>query len=165
MQLERVPSIHKRVGCCSISVVEAMDYRRILITTFILSVLVGTFSACGAQLSGYKGDHDAIARAFNTRTSNVQVEGEGIVERILSDDLAGGKHQRFIVSLASGQTILISHNIDLAPRVEGLQEGEHIAFYGEYIWNSQGGIVHWTHHDPQGRHVGGWLKYKEQTYQ
>ena len=142
-----------------------MNHKPILITTFILSVLVWTVSACRVQPSGSKDDDSAIAGAFNTRTSNVQVESEGIVERILSDDLAGGKHQRFILRLASGQTILISHNIDLAPRVDGLQEGDRIAFYGEYIWNSQGGIVHWTHHDPEGRHVAGWLKYKGRTYQ
>jgi hypothetical protein len=142
-----------------------VNHKPILITTFILSVLVWTVSACRVQPSGSKDDDSAIAGAFNTRTSNVQVESEGIVERILSDDLAGGKHQRFILRLASGQTILISHNIDLAPRVDGLQEGDRIAFYGEYIWNSQGGIVHWTHHDPEGRHVAGWLKYKGRTYQ
>ncbi len=120
---------------------------------------------CGVQSSGGPGDDNAIARAFKEKKSNFQVEGQGTVERILADDLAGGKHQRFIVRLATGQTILISHNIDLAPRITGLQEGDRIAFYGEYIWNSQGGIVHWTHHDPQGKHVAGWLKYKGQTYQ
>ena len=142
-----------------------MPIKRILVTASIVFALLWTNSGCAVQYSGHGSDDSAIARAFNTRTSNVQVEGEGTVERILADDLAGGKHQRFIVRLASGQTILISHNIDIAPRVEGLQEGERVSFYGEYIWNSQGGIVHWTHHDPQGRHVAGWLKYKEQTYQ
>ena len=142
-----------------------MSCKRILITASVLFALVWTASACAVHPSADKGDDSAIARAFNTRTSNVQVEGEGIVERSLTDDLDGSRHQRFIVRLASGQTILIAHNIDLAPRVEGLQEGERISFYGEYVWNSQGGMVHWTHHDPQGRHVTGWLKYKDRTYQ
>jgi hypothetical protein len=139
--------------------------KRILITTSVLFALAWTASACAVPPSGERGDDSAIARAFNTRTSNVQVEGEGIVERSLADDLDGSRHQRFIVRLASGQTILIAHNIDLAPRVEGLQEGERISFYGEYVWNSQGGMVHWTHHDPLGRHVTGWLKYKDRIYQ
>src|SRR5690349_1773989 len=146
-----------------------MSVKRIFITTCLLFGVVWTAPACAFQSSGDNGsvstDDSAIARAFKEKKRNVQVEGEGVVERILADDLAGGKHQRFIVRLGSGQTILISHNIDLAPRVAGLLEGDRIAFYGEYIWNSQGGIVHWTHHDPQGRHVAGWLKYKGQTYQ
>ena len=146
-----------------------MSIKRIFITTFLLFGMVSTAPACAFPSSGVNDsastDDSAIARAFKEKKSNVQVEGEGVVERILADDLAGGRHQRFIVRLGSGQTILISHNIDLAPRVAGLLEGDRIAFYGEYIWNSQGGIVHWTHRDPQGRHVAGWLKYKGQTYQ
>lgn len=146
-----------------------MSVKQIFITTFLLLAVAWTTPACAFPSSGDNGsasrDDSAIARAFKEKKRNVQVEGEGVVERILADDLAGGRHQRFIVRLGSGQTLLIAHNIDLAPRVAGLQEGDRVAFYGEYIWNSQGGIVHWTHHDPQGRHVAGWLKHKGQTYQ
>ena len=135
----------------------------------IVLVLIWTAPGCAVQPSldkaGAASDDSEIGRAFKTRTSNVQVEGEGTVTRLLEDDLAGSRHQRFIVRLASGQTLLITHNIDLAPRVGSLQEGDTIRFYGEYVWNAQGGMVHWTHHDPQGKHVAGWLKHKGQTYQ
>ncbi len=145
-----------------------MGRKRIYISTIIL-FLIWTVSGCAGQSSRHieaaAGDDSAIGRAFKTRTSNVQVEGEGIVTRLLEDDLAGSRHQRFIVRLQSGQTLLIAHNIDLAPRVGTLQKGDTIRFYGEYVWNAQGGMVHWTHHDPEGRHVAGWLKYKGQTYQ
>ena len=146
-----------------------MSIKQIFITTFLLLGVAWTAPACAFSSSGDNGsastDDSTIARAFKEKQRNVQVEGDGVVERILADDLAGGRHQRFTVRLGSGQTLLIAHNIDLAPRVAGLQEGDRIAFYGEYIWNSQGGIVHWTHHDPQGKHITGWLKHKGQTYQ
>ncbi|WP_272975496.1 DUF3465 domain-containing protein, partial [Alcanivorax jadensis] len=77
----------------------------------------------------------------------------------------GSRHQKFILELASGQTILIAHNIDLAPRIPDLRDGESVSFYGEYEWNERGGVVHWTHHDPQGRHVDGWLKHDGKTFQ
>ena len=77
----------------------------------------------------------------------------------------GSQHQRFIVELSSGQTLLVAHNIDIAPRINSLQISDSIAFYGEYEWNSQGGIIHWTHHDPDGSHVGGWIKHNGKTYQ
>ena len=95
----------------------------------------------------------------------MQVRGSGIVIKVLPDDTNGSQHQRFIIKLASGQTVLIAHNIDLAPRLGGLAAGDRVEFYGEYEWNSQGGVVHWTHHDPAGRHIGGWLQYRGRQYQ
>ncbi len=108
---------------------------------------------------------DAIAQAYRNGTSGVEVVGAGVVERVLPDDSDGSAHQRFIVRLASGQTLLIAHNIDLAPRIVGLAAGDSVGFKGEYEWNSQGGVVHWTHRDPAGKHVAGWLKHGGRTYQ
>jgi hypothetical protein len=109
-------------------------------------------------------DDDSIGRAFASRASYIQVEGEGAVTRVLPDDLSGLRHQRFIVQLALGQTVLIAHNIDVAPRIDGLAVGDSVRFNGEYVWNEKGGVVHWTHHDPQGRHVAGWVIHNGKTY-
>ena len=107
---------------------------------------------------------DAIGRAFANRSSGIQVEGEGTVIRTLPDDVNGPRHQRFIVQLTSGQTLLITHNIDIAPRIDRLEVGDSVSFNGEYIWNAKGGVIHWTHHDPQGRHVAGWVIHNGKTY-
>jgi len=109
--------------------------------------------------------HEAVASAFRAQRSGVQVKGEGIVTKILRDDDDGSRHQRFILSLGSGQTLLVAHNIDLAPRLTGLKAGDTVAFNGVYEWNSKGGVIHWTHHDPRGQHEPGWLKYDGQTFQ
>ena len=106
-----------------------------------------------------------LARAFANRTSNIQVEGEGTVTRLLSDDLNGARHQRFILQLASGQTLLVTHNIDIAPRIDELELGDSVSFHGEYVWNEKGGLIHWTHHDPQDSSAGGWIKHNGKTYQ
>lgn len=94
-----------------------------------------------------------------------QVSGSGVVARILADDNDGSRHQRFILRTDSGRTLLIAHNIDLAPRIQSLREGDNVAFYGEYEPNDRGGVIHWTHRDPQGRHVGGWLEHKGRRYE
>ena len=84
---------------------------------------------------------------------------------ILPEDLDGSRHQRFIIDLKSKQTLLIAHNIDLAPRIDGLSLNDQIEFFGEYEWNDKGGVIHWTHHDPRKRHPAGWIKHDGRVYQ
>jgi len=108
---------------------------------------------------------DAIQAAFNDQQSGVQVQGEGVVSTVLADDNDGSRHQRFILKLRSGQTVLVAHNIDLAPRIAALASGDTVAFNGVYEWNAKGGVIHWTHHDPSGRHTAGWLRHAGKTYQ
>lgn len=110
-------------------------------------------------------DNAQIEQAYRQHRSNLQIEGEGTVVKLLSDDNRGSRHQRFIIRLASGQTLLVAHNVDLAPKLEGLKVGDNVAFAGEYEWSNKGGTLHWTHHDPAGRHVAGWLRYGDQVYQ
>lgn len=114
--------------------------------------------------TGYSASDDALEQAFQNRRRNFQVGGSGKVIKILPDDLKGSRHQRFILKLATGQTLLVAHNIDLAPRIDALSVGDQVAFYGEYEWNPKGGVMHWTHHDPQGRHEDGWLMHDGNIY-
>ena len=107
---------------------------------------------------------DALAAAIREGRGGVQVTGEGRVTRVLPDDDDGRSHQRFILELASGDTLLVAHNIDLAPRIATLRVGDVVGFRGEYEPNERGGVVHWTHHDPVGRHEDGWLRHDGRTY-
>ena len=86
---------------------------------------------------------------ISKRKSGSQVEGSGTVISILSDDNNGSRHQRFILRLDSGATLLIAHNIDVAPRIDSLRKGDVVDFYGVYEANSKGGLVHWTHRSPR----------------
>lgn len=124
-------------------------------------------ASAGTSVTGvdaaYHGAADKILDAFQAERSDMWIEGGGTVQRTLADDSEGSRHQRFIVRLANKHTILIAHNIDLAQRVP-LKAGDPISFYGEYEWNEQGGVVHWTHHDPGNRREGGWIRHKGTTY-
>jgi Protein of unknown function (DUF3465) len=115
-----------------------------------------------------QGGHRAeaqLASAFQNQQSDLQVGGSGTVIHILPDDTRGSQHQKFLLQLASGQKLLIAHNIDLAPRINALRKGDTVEFFGEYEWNNKGGVIHWTHHDPGGRHEDGWLRHKGVVYQ
>ena len=111
------------------------------------------------------GSVSQIDEAFSNRQSDLIVVEEGRVIKVLSDDTKGSQHQRFLVQLNSGLTVLIAHNIDLAPRVSRVKSGDVIRFKGEYEWNEKGGVVHWTHHDPAKRHAGGWIELDGKRYE
>lgn len=108
---------------------------------------------------------DPLLTAFLARRSNVQIESQGVVKRVLPDDNDGSRHQRFLLEGPSGRTVLVAHNIDLAPRIADLEVGARITFNGEYEWNDRGGVIHWTHRDPRGRHVGGWIEHRGRRYE
>jgi molybdopterin converting factor small subunit len=110
-------------------------------------------------------DVNKIASAYSTQSSDLQVSSSGTVVKLLPDDNKGSRHQRFILKLSNNQTILVAHNIDLASKITSLRRGDVVEFNGEYEWNSKGGVIHWTHHDPAGRHQGGWLKHNGYIYE
>ena len=135
--------------------------------TLFNSQYSSTLNEVPSSISGnstYKSDA-IIANAFSNHESNLQVSGQGVVIKLLPDDDSGDRHQKFIIKLSSGQTLLIAHNIDLASRISSLREGDSVQFYGEYEWNEKGGVIHWTHKDPNDSHVTGWLQHEGQRYQ
>jgi hypothetical protein len=111
------------------------------------------------------GKPSSLTNAIKNQQSDVIVEGVGKVVKVLPDDTKGSQHQKFILKINTGETILVAHNIDLAPRVAGIAKYDEVGFKGEFEWNNRGGVVHWTHHDPRGKHVGGWLKHNGKTYE
>ena len=105
-----------------------------------------------------KNDNSLLLAVHKNKLKGIQVSGFGMVYKILTDDLKGDKHQRFILQITPDLTVLVAHNIDLSHRVSPLKVGDLIHFYGQYEWNAEGGVVHWTHHDPNGKHKNGWLE-------
>ena len=141
--------------------------QRVISTVFVIAIAFYAWDRLYLQPGSYEASTSSdqvLVEALQNRASDVQVEGSGTVIRILPDDDQGSRHQRFILELDSGQTVLVAHNVDLAPRISSLRKGDVVGFFGEYEWNSKGGVIHWTHHDPQGRHVTGWLKHNGRTY-
>ena len=134
-----------------------------LVMTIVGVVLLAVFTWTQREVDSTAGPPGAVADAYRNRVSDVQVSGTGVVRRVLPDDNDGSRHQRFILELADGQTVLVSHNIDLAARLSSLDRGDTVEFFGEYDWNAEGGVIHWTHHDPARQHVDGWLRHEGRT--
>ncbi len=134
-----------------------------LIFGFAVILFIGSFYQ--AEVDRQALNSVTAESLFENRQSDVQLEVSGEVTRLLPDDNDGSRHQRFIVELPSGLTLMVAHNIDLAPRVANLQIGDEVDLYGEYVWNDKGGIMHWTHHDPANRHPHGWIRHDDNLYQ
>jgi len=107
----------------------------------------------------------SASELFAKKARDEMVDGAGVVVRLLADDNKGSRHQKFLVEIAGGQTLLFAHNIDLALRIDTLKVGDKISFRGEYSYNEKGGVVHWTHLDPRNEHPAGWIKHNGITYQ
>ncbi len=105
-----------------------------------------------------------IRALFEAQHSGVMVSTNGNVTRILSDDTKGSRHQRFLIELPQGMTLLVAHNIDLASRIP-LNINDHVTIFGQYEWNHKGGLIHWTHHDPKKIHPGGWIIHNNIKYE
>lgn len=114
------------------------------------------------ESTGRPGDNVVIA-AWEAQRSGVWMEIDGQIVRTLSDDNEGSRHQRFILDVGEGHTVMVAHNIDLAERIPA-GRGEQLELRGRYEWNEKGGVIHWTHHDPQGRHQGGWIRSRGEVY-
>ncbi len=105
----------------------------------------------------------ALRDAWRREARDVPIEIRAVVVKLLKDDRAGLRHQRFLVR-AAGLSLLVAHNIDLAPRAP-VQVGDTVRLRGEYVWNDKGGVLHWTHHDPRGRHAPGFIEVRGQRVQ
>jgi hypothetical protein len=101
-------------------------------------------------------------RLFRTHHSNVWVTASAMVSRLLADQQGRYRHQRFIVSCSGGQTILIVNDTSIGERVPE-RVGDTVALRGQYVWSGQGGLIHFTHHDPQGSE-GGWILDRGHVY-
>ncbi|MDQ6857622.1 MAG: DUF3465 domain-containing protein [Chloroflexota bacterium] len=105
-----------------------------------------------------------MQRAFEHHSDGAELTASGTVDRVLSDQSGpSGPHERFIVRLSSGMTVLVEHNLSIAPRVP-VAAGTPVTVHGEYVWNAEGGLLHFTHHDPVGSHQAGYILYGGRRY-
>ena len=129
---------------------------------FAAGLVVAWLVACGGSA---QADDAAIVADFQNHRSNLEVTADGTVVRLLPDRTSStGTHEQFIIKLTSQDlTVEIEHNISIAARVP-VAQGDHVIVHGEYVWTAKGGLIHFTHRDPQGTHEGGYIEDNGKTY-
>ncbi|MCA1778196.1 MAG: DUF3465 domain-containing protein [Xanthomonadaceae bacterium] len=119
-----------------------------------------------ASLAGCGGDsisNERLLDAFEDGRTSIWVSGQAPVSQILGDEGIGGPHQRFVLRLNEGVTIIVRHSLQASERVP-VERGDSVRFHGRYDWEASGGIISLTHSDPEQPGGGGWVEHKGVRY-
>jgi|GEM_PF-2282317 Protein of unknown function (DUF3465). len=116
-----------------------------------------------AGTAGNALNYSQVLDAQSRQGQSVPITVTANVFRLLPDDRRGSPHERFLIQLPNGSTVLIAHNINLAAYVP-LAEGDLVTICGEFIWNQKGGVVHYTHRPTNVRHKGGYIDFNGKRY-
>jgi Protein of unknown function (DUF3465) len=74
------------------------------------------------------------------------------------------EHEQFDCRREDGSIVRVIDNVDLAPRIP-VVPGDRVTVQGELVHDpGRPPIVHWTHHDPAGQHVAGFIERNGQRY-
>jgi hypothetical protein len=86
-----------------------------------------------------------IQKACSQKYDKSMVIDNGTVTRVLPEDTQGLKHQLFLIKFPGNRIVKVAHNIDIAPRIPDLRQGQKLAIKGEFIKSSN--VIHWTHNN------------------
>jgi hypothetical protein len=134
--------------------------RQLLLVALVLSAIS---TAC-RHTHTHTGSEGEVLNAQDDHARKVEVTVEAPVKELLPDDTEGLPHQRFLLALSNHTTVLVAHDTQMAPHVP-IAVGDRVKIHGEYIWNGEGGVIHWTHHTDTPRHEGGWIELKGHKFE
>ena len=129
----------------------------------LIAPLAAILCACAQTQSP---NDRALCDAYSGARSHVEVVADGTVARLLG--VQPGRispHEGFLLALGSGCSLVVrvEANTDFTGPIP-LARGQRVLVKGEYEYYPLGGVIHWTHRDPQGRHEGGYIEAGGRTY-
>ncbi|HLN47177.1 MAG TPA: DUF3465 domain-containing protein [Magnetospirillaceae bacterium] len=146
-----------------------MSRRSLALAAAVAFASAAAFALTACSANSEAPDNLAAIDDIHQHKNGQEVTVEGTVAQVLpNESSATGRHERFILDVHTGsgdeQLILVAHNIDIAPQVP-LAEGDDVIVHGDLELDSSGPVMHWTHHDPSGRHPAGFIKVHGQIYE
>lgn len=115
------------------------------------------FAACASPPARIEQAMDMCARGAPA----VEVTATGTVARLLGTSITrSGAHEGFLLKTA-GMTVRIENNTSITGPIP-LTNGERVSLQGQYECND--GVIHWTHRDPRGRHIWGYIEAGGKIY-
>ncbi len=137
--------------------------------TGVAGSFVALLAGCRSPGAGEGAGNGIVYDAWRAGRSHVEVTAIGSVARMLGTRVGpSGAHEGFLLHLngsaGHGLTVRVEDNVDITGPIP-LAEGKAVEVKGEYIFDSRGGIVHYTHRDRRGRHVAGYVLVDTKLYQ
>lgn len=152
---ERCRSLAEAAGAPSIGIILAAE------------IIVAALIAQGCA-GGGTDPNAAVYDAWQNGRSRLEVTATGKITRLFGIRAGpSGLHEGFLVRLSGaaghGLTVRVEDNVDITGLIP-LSAGENVEVRGEYIYDESGGLIHFTHHDPRGRHAGGYVRVRDKVY-
>jgi hypothetical protein len=124
-------------------------------------------AGCGSSPAS-NDPNAAVYDAWRQQRSRLEVTASGSVARVLGVSRGpSGDHEGFLLHLRGagghGLTVRVEDNVDITGPIP-LAPGDDVEVRGEYIYDALGGLIHYTHNDPRGRHPGGYVRAEGRTY-
>lgn len=129
-----------------------------------------TLALCASGCGGGQAeqpDNARICSLYASGSSGAEVIGQGTVLAVLGTRAGpSGEHEGFLLKLTRHCDLMlrIETNVDITGPVP-LHTGESVTVKGQYEDDPTGGVIHWTHHDPAGRHVAGYIVADGKVYE
>ncbi|MGB6984937.1 MAG: DUF3465 domain-containing protein [Candidatus Aquilonibacter sp.] len=123
-------------------------------------------ASCGGGTTE-QANNGQICSLYASGSSDVEVIGQGTVLAVLGTrNGPSGEHEGFLLKLNEQCDLLlrVETNVDITGPVP-VQAGEIVTVKGQFEDDPSGGVIHWTHHDPRGRHVAGYVDVGGKLYQ
>lgn len=87
---------------------------------------------------------------------------DAVVVRVLGErGSRSGVHEGFIIRVGR-RTLKVEDNVQITGPVP-LRRGDAVSLLGQLECDDE--VIHWTHHDPRGRHMGGYVKVNGKLYE
>lgn len=112
--------------------------------------------------------NSVVYDAWRAQRSHVEVTASGVIARDLGTRSGvSAAHEGFLLHLAGasgrGLTVRVEANVDFTGAMP-IAAGEPVVVRGEYEFDPRGGVIHWTHRDPRGRHPDGFIQIQNKRY-
>jgi hypothetical protein len=133
-----------------------------------VAVVLGALLVGGCAGGGGDSGNAAVYDAWRAQRSRVEVTADGTVARVLGlREGPSGRHEGFLLHLRGssgrGLTVRVEDNVDITGPIP-VQPGDQVEVRGEYVYDPRGGLIHYTHHDPRGRHPSGYVRVNGRVY-